>query len=742
MKAIRFTQFADPEFLGSIRPDLLRKLLSGYHEYFGTRDVDLTTEEIDYGKLCRVIAEPTLMMPDDLVEALYYLDAVCSPRSHEDLAAAAHQAFAPGELPDEDYSHGDLAVMIWLKDRTRIERVHAEQWVYIKSRYDAFVPRCRELPAPPNIDAGTEARFAEDLERRLRKLRKGGAVRVYGYERKKRLCLVAHFGTAIQRDLAVQGNESKPITYKPVKHGVLVYYPQYQELEVHAETKGVMDALVESAGAVLFGYSRAFVAAQAPGKYTLQPLIRKGADCLDCTGSEMIKSANLVELGVAYRGPWDHREVISSNDVFQSLEVLSKTIPSNIKLRHAVIEYQTPGSLKPRRLRLRPPNSASYDFDGDSEFVEPWLRQIGLINSRHAAAGIAEESFWTRLEQFEKTSAPRSEWCEQFGDSYSKLEPLLASAGQSSSTLQITPIDGFSPTQDRRIVEHDDGQLVAVADEPGLASMPVTKTDLQLVHIDAERLCHKLCGVLGLVEKYEPLEGCDAVWQIAIDQPLAGINTPVLLAVANDHSHLNRLVNEIYMQTRTPCLLFLPTRRYLNQTMLNKMAQHHIVPAVLDEVLHEDESWFMFTPAWFECLNKLRAITVPDKDRAPARFQTPPGSRWGDVVIQFTDMERERVSIRVGEVHGIFTPCDMGLSSKKNKKPDYQWQLLQDLAECPGGYLDWSSSHSTRQLLPRKQKLSKALRNFFGLEGDPIPYDKKEKHVRWLPSILPFDAPD
>ena len=57
MKNFRLTQFADPEFLGAIRPDLLKQLLSDYHAYFATRGIDLAEEDIDYGTLCRVIAD-------------------------------------------------------------------------------------------------------------------------------------------------------------------------------------------------------------------------------------------------------------------------------------------------------------------------------------------------------------------------------------------------------------------------------------------------------------------------------------------------------------------------------------------------------------------------------------------------------------------------------------------------------------------------------------------------------------
>lgn len=740
MKALRHTQLANPEFLGAIRTDLLRKFLQQYVEYFASRGVELANDELDYGKLCNVIAEPTPEVPDEMAEALYYLDAVCTPRSHEDLASAARKVFTPSELPDEDRSTGDLAVLVWMKDRTVIERVHAEQWVYIKSQYDAFVPRFRELPQPPDIDTGLEAKFESVLGSRLKKLDKGGAIRVYGYKRKGRLCLVAHFGTALQRDMEVKDNESKPITYKPVKHGVLVYYPNYQELEVHAETQGVKRALVETFGRVLFGDSNTFVSAQSPGKYNLKPLLEKGAACLDCSGSEHIRSAALVELGLAYDGAWNHREVLSSSDVFQSLEAMNRKIPTAPKPRHAVIEYNTSQSLKSRRIRLRPPNSASYDFDSDSEFVEPWLREIGLINTRYNAAGITEESFWTRFEQFEKNAAPRSEWCERFRDSYAKLEPLLVSAGQSSNTLQITPIDGFTPRQDRRIVEHNDGQLVAVADEPGVASVPVAKTDLQLVRIDAERLCHKLCQLLGLTAKYEPIEGCGAVWQIAVDQPLAGINAPVLLAVATDHSHLNRMVNEIYVQSRTPSLLFLPTRRHLNQTMLDKLAKHKIAPAVLDEVLLEDESWFKFTVAWTNAINQLREITVPETKRAVVRFPTPPDTRWSDITMQFTEWGQERLSIRVGQANGIYTPVEMGMANMKNKKPAIPWEVLRQLANYPARRLDWESSDADRDFKQRKARLSKALRKFFGIDEEPIEYDKQGKAYIWRFTILPEGA--
>jgi hypothetical protein len=83
----------------------------------------------------------------------------------------------------------------------------------------------------------------------------------------------------------------------------------------------------------------------------------------------------------------------------------------------------------------------------------------------------------------------------------------------------------------------------------------------------------------------------------------------------------------------------------------------------------------------------------------------------------------------------------MGMYSKKNGDRTVQWKLLLDFAENRGE-IDKNSRKETPYhfLKKRKQELSKCLRDFFRLDGEPIEWIKGEKCYRCRFRIFPEGA--
>jgi hypothetical protein len=58
--------------------------------------------------------------------------------------------------------------------------------------------------------------------------------------------------------------------------------------------------------------------------------------------------------------------------------------------------------------------------------------------------------------------------------------------------------------------------------------------------------------------------------------------------------------------------------------------------------------------------------------------------------------------------------------------PSVLWALLERLI-ADGGRLNWSSAGASRKGRPKQVKrLAKALENFMGIEGDPLPFDRNK----------------
>jgi hypothetical protein len=120
-------------------------------------------------------------------------------------------------------------------------------------------------------------------------------------------------------------------------------------------------------------------------------------------------------------------------------------------------------------------------------------------------------------------------------------------------------------------------------------------------------------------------------------------------------------------------------------------------------------------------------------------FPTPKGANWKDITVKFID--GHTVSVSAGDVRKVCNYTQMGMVNSKNAHFTKQWELLQSFAES-NGELDWSSSYADARLKKQKQELSRRLRDFFGLNEDPIEWVKREKVYRCRFRILPEGADD
>ncbi|MFC1467826.1 hypothetical protein ACFLQY_03955 [Verrucomicrobiota bacterium] len=120
-------------------------------------------------------------------------------------------------------------------------------------------------------------------------------------------------------------------------------------------------------------------------------------------------------------------------------------------------------------------------------------------------------------------------------------------------------------------------------------------------------------------------------------------------------------------------------------------------------------------------------------------FPTPAGTTWEDIKIQFRDNHTVTVWAR-DETHR-YTYGEMGMMSKKDKMPTKQWRWLLEFADSHGN-INWENKSSEHRLKKQKQLLSKRLRKFFHLKGDPIYWDKTAGAYCCRFQILPEGAVD
>jgi len=562
-----------------------------------------------------------------------------------------------------------------------------------------------------------------------------GSVRVYDFRDGEDLCFVVRHGGAVERGLKDEDGEIKAYTHRALKHGVLIYSPPTGELAVHGKGVRAIKAYVEVVGHHLFGAKDILIPADAPGKFTLDPLVGQDTYDLDVSRTDEIISAAFCELRWRYRTSGNHKECHTASDVFHSLRANSRRIPHGVQIQAAVISYVTSISLRARRVRIRPPHSASYERDSDASFIEPWLLHNKLMNSRFKAVGVTEHSFWTRFEKHHDMVATLAEWKLAFADSFPHLESLLLGTGRNEDWIVL---DGEH--EPRRVVTHADGERVAIMEEAGGDRRPVTKLDTASYRIYVAELAKRFSMVLGFTSETEQFDEVPSLLKMGVDCPISGVRSPILLFRPSDERSLQQAISCIIKRQMSPGILLIPTRRCLSGDTCRIAAERGVIVAVLDEILIPDATnWFAMNHEWPAVITKLRERTVPVDQRRTIRFMTPPDATWSDVILQFIDIGRERLSVRVKGVSGVFNFMEMGMMDGRSKTPDSQWELLKEFQDELNGVYTWDSANPDRKKQARKEKLSRCLRAFFVIEEDPIPYDPDENGYRWLFTLRAHD---
>jgi hypothetical protein len=175
--------------------------------------------------------------------------------------------------------------------------------------------------------------------------------------------------------------------YRPEQHDVMFYDTEHDELAVHADTKRQIQAYLRSFGLLLFGDEDYFPPAD---KFTLEPLFKAGPDCLLCEDVEGLEKVRFVEYRRAWGGAHQDIESWKSEDVFAGLAAAGRKLGPQGRLVSATFKVKFVGSTKERSVTIRPPRSARYERNEDSEVIERWLACRGFILETDAEVGNAQ----------------------------------------------------------------------------------------------------------------------------------------------------------------------------------------------------------------------------------------------------------------------------------------------------------------------------------------------------------------
>jgi hypothetical protein len=383
MASFRLKRFCDVAVLKNIDFRLLSLFLQPHKDYLTGCGLQWADEasEFDYDGLARILMSPTVDAPEDMLDALYFVDNLSDAETFDRILGEAIEAGL--EVSNPDISPQDLTIIVWMKKPEILERVHAEHFSVKQRKYVSYFCAEAEIPDMPPITEPIQAALEFDLNESYETKKKGRGTKVFPFVRENGVWFLVRHGQRINREGTIEANgEPGSIFYRPEKFDVLIYYPLRGELSMHTATLGERKAYCQYFGKHLFGREDFFCFDSPIAKYTLEPLIYDGRGALVCSDIDGIEGIRLVELQIQHESGQKDLEIRRANDVFLALENQERSLQDEMDstdLIKAKFKVMFRGADKERTVEVGPPNTASYDHDVDGELVNEWLLKRGFI---------------------------------------------------------------------------------------------------------------------------------------------------------------------------------------------------------------------------------------------------------------------------------------------------------------------------------------------------------------------------
>lgn len=323
------------------------------------------------------------------------------------------------------------------------------------------------------------------------------------------------------------------------------------------------------------------------------------------------------------------------------------------------------------------------------------------------------DTFWELLKPEAVRDRVMVDWQESLGEDFAVASLFLQPTGALSEAYPCP-----SPGHDgcpRRVVQHPTGERVAVC---GAAPSPCDSLDLKKSDLAVYRFALVLFVVaarqaLGLrvLRRHQQADG-SLIYLGQLPYSSTPSSIVYLLLTSSLHWHSPRPPDSILLTVEdvdpaptSDRWNAIPSRDVLGVTdagMLCCLDEQWAVTALRSEGQFNDPS-------------QLSVLHVPS------------GTSWKDVSIRFTD--GHTVEITVAGTKERMNFAELGMKDRRSGNPDDQWELLRGLSN-QDGELTWASPVAHLDQKKQCQRQRAALRRRFGIQEDPIPYNRRTRGWR------------
>ncbi|QHI69849.1 hypothetical protein [Tichowtungia aerotolerans] len=339
---------------------------------------------------CRKLVEQFRLpedLPRKLANALYYIDAMATNDGADQLQTEFEKVHPDFTLEEAHVCPIGCSIKAWLKDSALVKRVLAETSVENIQATDVFrgpSGKTRKTVTKNHISKLTTLmRLWFDANRR------GKRAEITHFKRNGAIWFVVRRGDAFKREAQINQDTGESVAsfgYKEL-HDIVIYDPEMNDLQVHADGTKVKRQYALAFGEALFGDIDFF---QPGDVYTLKPLLKKKSGALNCGGIPGLTGARLFRIEYPVGNSQNETVAHKSDDLLVSFAEREKSLASSgvlwnsiQQLRQATIKLEFTEvdgvQIGERSVRICPPGRVLFKRDGAAPLIERFLKQNGYV---------------------------------------------------------------------------------------------------------------------------------------------------------------------------------------------------------------------------------------------------------------------------------------------------------------------------------------------------------------------------
>lgn len=390
MSKVKFKRFIKLQVLEQIGRRMLGKFFDRFKADLAETGIHMPpvdlADETYYPRVIELLQAPE-GLPARMVDALFAIDEMADHAGQECLENATAQAGLPFRI-HPDSTHAEIALQIWMETPELLQNQHYKQKLLRLSVFDYFSGKRKTGLVRESARVGHETMelMKQDLDKWFAEHNRGEeTAQIDFHEIEGEQWYLIRHGDTYTRTTKVDKRHLERLHFRPAKDDLVVYSPEYDELRIHAGTKGEKDLYRQQFGQRLHGNDHHF---RACTRYTLEPLRTEGEQALDPAGIEGISRIVLRKYKVAFGDNLHDSLIRSSRDIFQMAKMRNwSAIPNRGHLVSAVFDVYFQDTAKPRRVQIRTPNTLKLGRHSDAPLVHRWLRHKGFVDGAMIVAG-------------------------------------------------------------------------------------------------------------------------------------------------------------------------------------------------------------------------------------------------------------------------------------------------------------------------------------------------------------------